>query len=334
MPSRSRSAASPPLSPKLKVGSVTDKVEVTDETPHVHTQGAKSPPPSTRTPSTTCPSTAAAGPDFALLTPGVVSNSDGFGLLSFRGISYLLNNTTVDGADDNQAYFSEARGRTRSSYTVSQAAVQEFQVNTSNYSAEYGRAAGGVINTVTKSGANKLHGEALLLRPRQPLAAPPIPTPSSYNFDQQHRPRPYRRTSPRTGASSGASASAAPSSRTSSSGSTPTTSPAVTSPAPAAHPTPPTPSPPQTPHSPQAPPVITAPSPAPAPPQTTSAIRTHAHSRQSSTSAAAPPPSRQGPPTTHKVSESSPASSARSPATPTRSSTSRASTTKSTSATA
>ena len=88
-----------------------------------------------------------------------MSNSDGFGLLSFRGISFLLNNNQVDGADDNQAYFSEARGRTRTSYAISQAAVQEFQVNTSNYSAEYGRSAGGVVNTITKSGGNQYHGE-------------------------------------------------------------------------------------------------------------------------------------------------------------------------------
>src|ERR1700678_3436969 len=80
---------------------------------------------------------------FALLTPGVVSNSDGFGLLSFRGISYLLNNNTIDGADDNQAYFSEARGRTRASYSIPPSGIQEFQVNPSNYSAQYGRAAGG-----------------------------------------------------------------------------------------------------------------------------------------------------------------------------------------------
>jgi len=40
--------------------------------------------------------------------------------------------------------------------------VREFQVNTSNYSAEYGRAAGGVVNTVTRSGTNHLHGNAFL----------------------------------------------------------------------------------------------------------------------------------------------------------------------------
>ncbi len=98
--------------------------------------------------------------NFAVLSPGVVSSSNGFGLLSFRGISTLLNNNTVDGADNNQAFFSEERGRTRAGYSTPQYAVQEFQINTSNYSAEYGRAAGGVVNTVTRSGGNALHGEA------------------------------------------------------------------------------------------------------------------------------------------------------------------------------
>ena len=74
----------------------------------------------------------------------------------------LLNNNTLDGADNNQAFFSEERGRTRTAYFASQASVREFQVNTSNYSAEYGRAAGGVVNTVTRSGTNHFHGNAFL----------------------------------------------------------------------------------------------------------------------------------------------------------------------------
>lgn len=96
----------------------------------------------------------------ALLTPGVVSDSNGFGLISIRGISPLLNNVLIDGADDNQAYYSEERGRTREAYSTPPAAIREFNVNSGVYSAEYGRAAGGVINSVTKSGGNTIHGQA------------------------------------------------------------------------------------------------------------------------------------------------------------------------------
>jgi hypothetical protein len=147
------------VSPKLKIGSVAEKVEVTDQAPLMNTQSQEISTTIDQDAIDNLPINGRRWSSFALLTPGVVSNGDGFGLLSFRGISFLLNNSTVDGVDNNQAYFSEERGRTRASYSISQAAVQEFQVNTSNYSAEYGRAAGGVINTVTKSGSNKLHGE-------------------------------------------------------------------------------------------------------------------------------------------------------------------------------
>ncbi|MBW8869792.1 MAG: TonB-dependent receptor, partial [Acidobacteriales bacterium] len=56
-------------------------------------------------------------------------------------------------------FFSEERGRTRAGYSTSQIAIAEFQVNTGVYSAEYGRSAGGVLNAVTKSGSNQLHGQ-------------------------------------------------------------------------------------------------------------------------------------------------------------------------------
>jgi hypothetical protein len=147
------------LQPQLKVGSVADKVDVSAENLDMHAEGNAISTTIDQTQIDNLPINGRRWSDFARLTPGVVSNLQGFGLLSFRGISYLLNNNTIDGADDNQAYYSEARGRTRTAFTIPPSAIQEFQVNTSNYSAQYGRAAGGVINTVTKSGTNSLHGE-------------------------------------------------------------------------------------------------------------------------------------------------------------------------------
>lgn len=96
--------------------------------------------------------------NFVLLTPGVAQEGT-FGLISWRGISGLYNNNQVDGTDNNQAFFSEARGRTRAAYSISQSAVREFQVGLSNFSAEFGRAAGGTVNAVTRSGSNDFHGE-------------------------------------------------------------------------------------------------------------------------------------------------------------------------------
>ncbi len=99
---------------------------------------------------------------FALSTPGT-TNDGGFGLLSFRGMSGLYNNNMIDGMDNNQAFFSEAKGRTRLSFAYSIDAIQEFQVGNSAFSAQYGRAAGGVVNAVTKSGENTIHGTGFYL---------------------------------------------------------------------------------------------------------------------------------------------------------------------------
>jgi Carboxypeptidase regulatory-like domain/TonB dependent receptor-like, beta-barrel len=95
----------------------------------------------------------------ALLTPGVTNDGD-YGLVSFRGISGLYNNNMVDGANNNQAFFSEARGRTRVAYSYSMDSIQEFQVTDSNFSPDFGQAAGGLVNAVTKSGTNQWHGDA------------------------------------------------------------------------------------------------------------------------------------------------------------------------------
>src|ERR1039457_5636384 len=96
---------------------------------------------------------------FVLLTPNVTTDGTS-GLISYRGISGLYNSNTVDGANNNQAFFSEARGRANSgAYVYSMDSIREYQVSSSNYSAELGQAAGGVVNAVTKSGANTFHGD-------------------------------------------------------------------------------------------------------------------------------------------------------------------------------
>ena len=133
-------------------------VEVTAEAPVINTNDNSSSININQTTINESPINGRRASNFVILTPATVPDGT-FGLISFRGISGLLNNSTVDGGDNNQAFFSEERGRTRINYVISQSAVREFQVNTSNYSAEFGRSAGGVINTVTKSGTNQFRGE-------------------------------------------------------------------------------------------------------------------------------------------------------------------------------
>jgi outer membrane receptor protein involved in Fe transport len=100
--------------------------------------------------------------DFVLTTPGVVKDTR-LGDISFAGQRGTMNSLVIDGANNDNTFFGQALGRTgsgRAPYQFSQDAVKEFQVNSSSYSAEYGRAAGAVINVVTKSGTNDFHGSA------------------------------------------------------------------------------------------------------------------------------------------------------------------------------
>ena len=168
----------------LSVGGVAgETITVTSEAPVINTTQQDFSTNINQTSINELPINGRRASEFVRLTPGVVPDGD-FGLNSFRGISGLLNNSTVDGGDNNNSFFSEERGRTRISYVISQAAVREFQVNTSNYSAEYGRAAGGVVNTVTKSGTNEFHGELFYyIRDNRLGASNPSATQSVLNPD-------------------------------------------------------------------------------------------------------------------------------------------------------
>jgi outer membrane receptor protein involved in Fe transport len=95
---------------------------------------------------------------FVLDTAGVTNDAT-FGLLTFRGVAGN-NEFLLDGNDNTEAFYDENAGRTRIASQISADAVQEFQVVSTNFSAEYGRAMGGVVNTVTKSGTNDIHGTA------------------------------------------------------------------------------------------------------------------------------------------------------------------------------
>jgi hypothetical protein len=108
--------------------------------------------------------------DFALTTPGVVRDPPRPTDLSFAGQRGTMNSIIVDGTDNNNTFFAQALGGSggRSPYQFSIESVQEFQVNSSSYSAEYGRAGGAVINVVTRSGSNEFHGSAFeFLRDRR-----------------------------------------------------------------------------------------------------------------------------------------------------------------------
>jgi len=95
---------------------------------------------------------------FVLNTAGVTNDAT-FGLLTFRGVAGN-NSFLLDGNDNTEQFYDENAGRTRIQSQISADAVQEFEVVSANFSAEYGRAMGGVVNTVTKSGTNNIHGSA------------------------------------------------------------------------------------------------------------------------------------------------------------------------------
>ncbi len=99
--------------------------------------------------------------DFALLNPGVATSRTSLGAtitefevtqISFGGMRSFSNLITVDGAD----FVNTTTGVQRA--TPPQESIQEFRVVNSSFGSEYGRAMGGIVNIVTKSGTNDLHG--------------------------------------------------------------------------------------------------------------------------------------------------------------------------------
>src|SRR5437867_2877529 len=103
--------------------------------------------------------------DLALLTTGVRRSAYAFanppreGSFNVNGQRSIFNNFLMDGVDNN-AYGTSNQGFSNQVVQLTPDAVMEFKVATSQYSAEYGRSSGAVINASMKSGTNQFHGTA------------------------------------------------------------------------------------------------------------------------------------------------------------------------------
>jgi hypothetical protein len=140
----------------LQVGSSSTKVEVTAEAPLVEHTKTGVGMVIGQNQIDNLPINGRRVDSYVLSTPAV-TNDGAFGLISFRGIA-MGNSFLTDGNDTTNSFYNENAGRTRIGSQISQDAVQEFQVLSNGFSAEFGRAMGGVINTVTRSGTNSIHG--------------------------------------------------------------------------------------------------------------------------------------------------------------------------------
>ena len=145
----------------LKVAAVHETVEVSTEVPPVEPTRTELSQVIDTKQIESLPISGRLFTDFALLTPGVATGRTSLQStitefevtrVSFGGMRDLSNIVTVDGADTINTVTGSQRA------TPPQEAVNEFRVVNNGYGAEYGRALGGIVNIVTKSGTNTLHG--------------------------------------------------------------------------------------------------------------------------------------------------------------------------------
>src|SRR5437762_4365134 len=138
--------------------------------------------------------------DLALLQPGVNSftekdstaSSNRGTKLNINGMSFRSNSYLLDGA--NMRGYAGTATVSAAETTLGVETIQEFRVVTNAYSADYGRAMGGVISLVTKSGTNKLHGTGFEFLRNSAMDARNF-------FDRGADPPPFRRN--QFGASAG-----------------------------------------------------------------------------------------------------------------------------------
>jgi hypothetical protein len=144
----------------MKVSAVAQRIVVT-ETPTVDTTETANASTLNQTTVGTTPILGRKFEDLLTLTPGVsiVQGPDG-DEITFAGQRGIFNNISLDGGDYNNGFFGEQMGGQRAAIDITLDAVQEFQVVANGANAEFGRTAGGVVNVITKSGTNEVHGSA------------------------------------------------------------------------------------------------------------------------------------------------------------------------------
>ncbi|MFB3827911.1 MAG: carboxypeptidase regulatory-like domain-containing protein, partial [Bryobacteraceae bacterium] len=139
----------------LKVGSVTQTVEVTAETPLLNTENASKGDVIVTEEIAEMPLEGRDFQDLAFLVPGVARKPQGGSgsNMAINGARADNTNFTIDGFNDQNPRGGGAQARPPVH------TMQEFKMQTSGYSAETGRVAGGVMNMVLKSGGNRVHGD-------------------------------------------------------------------------------------------------------------------------------------------------------------------------------
>ena len=155
----------------LKVSGVSGEVTITT-TPTIDTVKTESSTTINEKAITNTPILGRKFEDLLTLTPGVsiVQGPDG-DEINFAGQRGVFNNVSLDGGDYNNGFFGEQAGGQRAAIDIALDAVKEFQVIATGANAEYGRTAGGIINVVTKSGTNDVHGSVFYYQRHRALSS-------------------------------------------------------------------------------------------------------------------------------------------------------------------
>ena len=155
----------------MKVSSVAQQIVVTD-VPIVEVTKTESSSTLDELAVATTPVLGRKFEDLLTLTPGVsITQGPDGDEININGQRGIFNNISLDGGDYNNGFFGEQMGGQRAAIDITLEAVKEFQITASGANAEFGRSAGGVINVVTKSGTNAMHGSGFEYFRTESLAA-------------------------------------------------------------------------------------------------------------------------------------------------------------------